>query len=245
MTEQNGILQGQDTSSSPVAAAPAPAPVSSPSVSAQQQEKSFTQSEINDIVGRAKHEAVERYKRSSEPSAQPQIQSQQANSQSALSPDDFRRMAAEEVQRSWKEQRESEQRSAQEKDAERIAKEFFAKLSAGKEKYQDFDSVVGDIQFNAFPKVVQLAHGYVENTADVMYELGKDRIRMANLESLAERSPQDAIKQVQRFAQSIKDNATAANVKFPREPLSQLRPSNTGTDNGVLAVRDLRSKYRA
>lgn len=243
MTEQNGILQGQDSTSSPVAAAPAPV-ANTTSVTAPQQEKSFTQSEINDIVGRAKHEAVERYKRSSD-TIQPQVTSQQAQSQSALSPDDFRRMAAEEVQRSWKEQRESEQRNAQEKDAERIAKEFFAKLSTGKERYSDFDSVVGDIQFNAFPKVVQLAHGYVENTADVMYELGKDRIRMANLETLAERSPQDAIKQVQRFAQSIKDNANAANVKFPREPLSQLRPSNTGTDNGVLAVRDLRSKYRA
>lgn len=238
MQEQNGILQGQDTTSSPVAAAPA-AVQSAP---ASPQERSFTQQEMNDIVGRAKHEAVERFKRSNDSTAQT-VQS--APSQSVLSPDEVRRMAAEEFQRSWKEQRDAEQRTVQEKDAERIAKEFFTKLSAGKEKYQDFDSVVGDIQFNAFPKVVQLAHGYVDNTADVMYELGKDRIRMANLESLADRSPQDAIKQMQRFAQSIKDNASAANVKMPKEPLSQLRPSNTGTDNGVLAVRDLRAKYRA
>ena len=80
-----------------------------------------------------------------------------------------------------------------------------------------------------------------------MYELGKDRARMAMIESLADRSPRDAVIQMQRFAQSIKDNDSAKSQRHASEPLSQLRPSNVhpGKDDGANTVRDMRSKYRA
>jgi hypothetical protein len=49
---------------------------------------------------------------------------------------------------------------------------------------------------------------------------------------------------VQRLSQSIKDNESAGKMRHPNEPLSQMRPSNTGTDNGAMSVKDYRSKYR-
>ena len=85
---------------------------------------------------------------------------------------------------------------------------------------------------------------YVDNSHDVLYELGKDRIKMANLETLAHMSPNDAIIQAQRLSQSIKDNEVASKIKTPNEPLSQIRPSNTGTDNGAMSVKDYRAKYQ-
>ena len=62
MTEMvNG--EGQSFSNSS-AGAPVSTPSSTPS-SAPSEERTFRQSEVNDLVGRAKHEAVERFKRDS------------------------------------------------------------------------------------------------------------------------------------------------------------------------------------
>ena len=45
-----------------------------------------------------------------------------------------------------------------------------------KDKYPDFEKVVGDIGIKNFPNVVSLLGDYVDNSHDVLYELGKDRI---------------------------------------------------------------------
>ena len=45
---------------------------------------------------------------------------------------------------------------------------------------------------------------------------------------------------------SIKANETHSQMTTARTPLSQQRPSNTGTDSGnTLSMRDLKKKYRA
>jgi len=68
---------------------------------------------------------------------------------------------------------------------------------------------------------------------------------MSQLEQLAYMSPKDAIVQAQRLSQSLKDNEAAGKVRMPNEPLSQMRPSNTGTDTGAaMSVTDLRRKYK-
>lgn len=240
--------EGQSNyTSEPSSSAPSESRAPSPST-----EKVFTQSEINDIVGRAKQEAVESYKRKAErteyaqrdtggyipPHQQPERQ------HSAYSSDDIRRMAAEESQRLRDEWVTEASRKSQEQDAQRIVSEFFNKLSAGKEKYQDFDDVAGTVEFSRFPNVVQLLHSYVDNAHDVMYELGRDRGKLALLEQLSHMSPNDAIFQVRRLSQSIKDNESAGKMRTPSEPLSQMRPSNTGTGNGGMSISDYRKKYR-
>ena len=87
--------------------------------------------------------------------------------------------------------------------ANRIVQNFNAKIAAGKENYQDFDQVTSDVDLGRFPYVVQLLGEHVDNSADMLYELANDRIKMNQLESLAERSPRDAIKQAQRLSQYI------------------------------------------
>lgn len=244
----NTSSEGQSNySSEPVSSAPSE---SQPAQSGSSG-KLFSQQELNDIVGRAKQEAVESHKRKAEREYSQRDTGgyvpphQQTERQSnSLSPDEVRRMAAEETQRLRDEWIKDAQRSAQEQDAQRIVGEFFNKLSTGREKYEDFDKITGDVEFGRFPNVVQLLNGYVDNAHDVMYELGKDRGKMALLEQLSYMSPKDAVWQIQRLSQSIKDNETAGNMRVPSEPLSQLRPSNTGTGSGALTVRDYRNKYK-
>lgn len=232
-----GSSQDQETNVS--------APVSNMSMSSESnhsiqtsEEKFFKQQEVNDIVGRAKHEAVERYKRSQE-SGQAPLSAPHVNA----SDDHIKRLAAEEAERLRHEWMQDAHRNAQEQEAQKIANEFFTKLQTGKDKYSDFDKALGDVEFRAIPHVVQLAT-MVDNTADVMYELAKHPTKIASLQQLITISPKLAYAEMSRLSQSIKENEMAVKSKFPAEPLSQMRPSNTGTDNGAMSVADLRKKYK-
>ena len=262
MEMANGISGGLDSTSSPVSTSSmsqgsaANAPVQTTET---KEERSFRQSEVNEMIGKAKHEAVERDRRlrveqpkyaeakySDAPvqTVQPQNQPHQQSAYNDPSESNVRRIASEEAQR-MREGWQAESRQKQETEqAQRIVSNFWNKISSGKDKYQDFEKVTGDIEFARFPNTVQLLAEHVDNSADVLYELGKDRLKMAQLESLSYMSPKDAIIQAQRLANSIKENESAAKVRLPNEPLSQMRPSITGTDSGKVSHRDLRAKYR-
>jgi hypothetical protein len=238
----NGIDQGQNTSSPAVSSAPESNVQSAPS---QAEERSFRQSELNDIVKRAKHDAVETYKRTV--TQQPEYAAQKYGeipSTSHNNEDVIRRLAAEEAQRlrdTWVKEAQSK---AEADNANRIVQNFWNKIAPGKEKYQDFDKVTSDIEYGAFPNVVQILSEYVDNSHDMLYDLGKDFTKLSLLEDLAQRSPRAAIIQAQRMSQALKDNEAASKIRLPNEPLSQMRPSNTGTDSGALGIRDLRAKYK-
>lgn len=251
MDQAQGISQGQDTQvSQPV---PSQTPPSAPAQQASE-ERTFRQSEVSDLVRRAKNEAVDSYRR--QQTEQPQYveqkygdlrpQNQQPPHQNSNDSGDdrIRRLAAEEAQRHIEKVRQDAQTKSQDEMAQRTVQNFWGKVQIGREKYQDFDKVTSDIEFARFPNVVQLLGDYVDNSGDILYELGKDRIKMSQLETLAQQSPRDAIVQAQRMSQSIKDNEAAGKIKTPNEPLSKMRPSNTGTDNGAMSVRDYRNKYK-
>lgn len=253
MESSNGIGQGQESSLPSTTSAPASTQAPAQSAPATPvDERTFRQSEVNDIVKRAKHGAVEDFRRlqTEQPSYVQQKygeapQAPQSMSQSgAPNENEIRRLATEEINR----QRDAWVQEARNKSeteyAQRIVQNFHQKISTGKEKYQDFDKVTGDMQLARFPNVVQILAEHVDNAGDVLYELGKDRLKLAQVEQLAAMSPEDAIIQAKRMSQSLKDNEAASKARVPNEPLSQLRPSNTGTDNGVMSVRDFRNKYK-
>lgn len=213
----------------------------------QVQERTFKQSELNEIVGRAKHEAVESFKRQQQNQyAQQNQQSSQAQHARTLSEDDVKRLTSEELTR----QRDQWTREAQEKaDAEvaqRIVNNYKEKIAPGKEKYEDFEAVTSNVDMRYYPNVVQLLAEYVDNSHDVLYDLAKHRTKLSQIEQLCSHNPQDAIYEVKRLAESIKANESASQMKHANSPLSQQRPSNTGTDSGsTLSMKDLKRKYKA
>lgn len=231
----NGISQGTDVQPSE--------PIQQNNVP---EERSFRQSEVSDIVKNAKRDAVETYRRMQ--AQQPQYVEQKYGDNTVNTPNnvgnDFRKIVSEEIQRSREEWEKNAIDRMNYDNAQKTLNNFYSKVSQGREKYQDFDTVTGDIQLDKFPNVVQLLGDHAENSADILYELGKDMIKMSNLEDLAIKSPKGAIAAVSRLSQSIKDNEAAKNLKIPNQPLSQLRPSNTGTDSGPMSVSDYRKKYR-
>lgn len=241
MQDSYGLEQSNDVSQ--------PEHIPEPSKVMEREERLFKQSEVNDIVKKAKLDAQRvAQERPEYVQQKSQVQDheryQAPVNQQNQHPDDVRKIAAEEVSRLRDKWTQEAQKVRDQEEAQRIVQDFFSKLSTGKEKYDDFEQAVGTIDFQHFPNVIELVTKFVDNADDVMYSLGNDRIKMANLEQLSRMSPSDAKIAVQRLSKSIKDNQTASKQRVPNEPLGRLKPSNTGTDTGRFGVADYRSKYK-
>ncbi len=258
---ENGDVQGSGNF--------APAPVNTPSPAPQvapEGERSFRQSEVNEMIGRAKSEAIERFKRetsqashanqSNQPQYTPPAQQQtyvpQQQTHAVVPEDQMRRLAAEEIQRSRTEWQQESQNKAQEDDAKRIASEFFTKIESGEGGRPAFEKALSEsgLDLRSIPFHVQLSN-MVDNTRDVMLELVKNPTKIGTIQNLididlrAGRNPVLALAEMKRLSQSIKDNAQGANYKSPNDPLHQMRPSNAGTDkNGPLEIADYKRRYK-
>lgn len=257
--------EGQSFQNS-TATAPVSTPTQAPSSAPSESERTFRQSEVNDLVGRAKSEAIERYKRESSMASHntpPQQQSYQAPQQQSyqqppyqpqpgMTEEQVRRITADEATRSRNEWIQEQRRTAEEQNAQRIASEFFTKVGAGEGGIKEFEKLVSDsgVDLGAIPYHVQLANR-VDNTREVMVELMKNPTKIGAIQNLididlrAGRHPTLAMAEITRLSESIKANQKGAKYQAPNDPLSQLRPSNAGAgNNGPLSVGDYKRKYR-
>ena len=119
---------------------------------------------------------------------------------------------------------------------------FAQQMGTGKEKYSDFDETVaklGDLKH--YPHIVQFATDQ-GMAGDIMYELGRNPSKVASLTTLAYINPDLAKIEMKKLADSIKLNEQGSQSPSVKEPLSQVKASTVGTDNGSNAVRDLRKK---
>lgn len=243
----------------------APAPITSPAPSAQSEERTFRQSEVNELVGRAKSEAVERYRRESsvashqnsqqreaQPYTSPPVQAPTQPQYQGMSQDEYRRVAAEEAQRARNEWIEQSQRYQEEQNAQKIATEFFTKVGAGDGGMQTFEKAVAEsgLDLRSIPHHVQLANRF-ENTREIMLDLMKNPSKIGVIQNLididlrAGRNPSLATAEMKRLSESIKTNQKAGSYQSANEPLSQMRPANAGTGNtGALSIADYKRKYR-
>lgn len=207
-------------------------------------EKMVPQSKVDEIVRhsnarvaeKARNEAVDEYKRSSSQNSQPAS----VGGMSSVTPEQIRSIIAEEHQ---KYAQSIYDQSAVEQ-ANRTAQEFLGKLNTASDLYPDFKDTVSKLPFSSISHVVGLANES-ENTAEVMYELAKNPLKMANINSLAQLNPDLARTEMNKLAASIKLNAEAKNAKLPNSPLTQIKSSPVNTDSGSMSVKDFRKVFRA
>lgn len=144
-------------------------------------------------------------------------------------------------------QQASEQRAHEEmeREAKKVVDTYRAKMSTGKESFEDFDQVMDDFNPEAFPNLVYLA-SKMENTPAVMYELMKNPSKWATVAVLSERDPKAAQNMLTRISESIKANQQAkAEEKDVPPPLGRLSSAPTGQDAGKPAsVRDYKAMFR-
>lgn len=141
----------------------------------------------------------------------------------------------------------SEKRAQEEmdKEAQRVAQTYHARMETGKDVYEDFEDVMADFNPAAFPNLVYLAQE-VDNTPAVMYELMKNPSKLAAVTIMSERDPRAAQNMISKISASIKANEQAkAEEKEIAPPLSRLSSSPTGQDSGKPStVRDFKNIYR-
>lgn len=193
-------------------------------------EKMIPQSQVNAIVGKARQEAAERVRRELEQSKE-QTSTPQLGGMKQMSQDEINRLIDQRVEE-----------KSHKAYAEQLINDFTGKLKAGAEKHADFDAVVSELNLPANPALVRWTNG-LDNTADVLYDLGKHPEKYANVVMLANTAPAMAQSLLKRLSDSVKKNEEA--IKSERnvnEPLDHLKPSPTGMDSGNLTVSDLRKQ---
>jgi hypothetical protein len=86
---------------------------------------------------------------------------------------------------------------------------------------------------------------FADNAADVIYDIANNPLKLSNFRRLAmEVSPQAAFNEMRNLSESIKRNQAGTQEKAPNPPLSQIKASVTGADNGSSTIADARGKYR-
>jgi len=163
-------------------------------------------------------------------------------------PDEIRKVVSEIMSS----ERQVYEQKANESRALDVLNTYETKLNAGKANYADFDDVYKQLPLADIPHIIGLA-STVDNTADVMYDLGNNPHKIGNLMQLAQldftaqqngRQSNLARRELMRLAESLKTNQQAKAAKQANAPLSQLQPSPTGTDSGELSYKDLKRMYR-
>lgn len=235
MEESTFVDQGQ--SSTPDSA---PAEHSAPVA-----EKMVPQSVVDNAIKRAKYDAEQR----GVSRERSRWESQQAQSPAigGITQDDIRRIAAEESDKVVKAEQQNYQRQMYDAAGKKIAGEFRAKLEEGRGKYDDFDDVVGAVPFAKYPHTVALANNS-ELTADIMYELANNPVKLQTIENLARDSGEDprlAMRAMNQLVDSIKINQQAKNTQHANAPLTQIRHSPTNNDgDSSRSVKDFQKIFR-
>lgn len=209
-------------------------------------EKTILQSEANKIIHARTREVAERareegYQRAvAELSArQPETPAQTPPAAQQTSP---QYLTAEEARKIY---RDESQQVRQEAIFSQAMTTFVQKMEAAKGDYSDFEDTIAPLNLPAIKPVAYLASA-MENTADIMYDLGKNPHKVGNILSLLGNPATVHLAQLemQKLSASIKANKSASNTPSAKEPLSDITPSNVGTGNGEMTVADWRNKYR-
>lgn len=202
------------------------------------EEKVLKQSEVDELVFRLKQEAYQKGLRDAKQTSPESMKIGDSTQLGGgmggmpqITEDQVRQMISDEAHK-----------QNQLASAQQMLGNFAQQMGTGKSKYSDFDETVGHLgDLRSIPQVIELATG-TGIAGDVMYELGKNPGKVASLTTLAYINPQLAKLEMKKLADSIKTNEQASDAPTANEPLSQVKPSTVGKDNGSNAVRDLRRK---
>ena len=213
-------------------------------------ERVYTKDELAKITNAEKNKAVDKARReweaaqalanNSQPVASPNIPTSQPVETPQLptvAPEQFRHMVQQEIAT-------QAQQQAQEMFFQRSISEFSSKIEDAKTRYPDYQEVVNTLGLDKMPEpalksMVSLLN-VAENGGDVLYDVAKNPTKYAGIINLVGINPNLAIAEIQRLSHSIKENEKATKTPIANPPLSQINPSTTGTDNGVMTLKDMK-----
>ena len=222
-------------------------------------EKMLPASQVNELIKKAKRKGEQKMQeqldaakqqieqlqaqQGQQAQGQPQQQPPQQAPQGQAQGVDAQQIQQQVMQLMQKQQQEAEEkRHAEqlEQEVNQVAQSYFGKMAQGKDMFEDFEAMTADFNPAEFPQLVFLAN-QMDNTPAIIYELRKNPGKLADLAVLVEKSPSMARNELSKLSESIKRNDEAKrNLQEPQDPLTRLKPSPVGTDNGTKTVRDFK-----
>ena len=183
-------------------------------------EKMLKQSEVNDLVGRVRKEAREDgYNKA-------KLETEKTGN---VTPDQIRQLVNEQADQ-----------KAREYAANQLINEFGGKMVAAKERYPDFDQVVGKVNFEKAATLIPWINS-LDNSADVMYDIAKHPAKFASLINLRDQ-PALALEELKNLSSSISRNKKSQELPAIDEPLDKIKPSTSGIDSGSMTIRDYKKQ---
>lgn len=215
----------------------APEPVTPPA------ERMIPQSQVSRIAAREAREAADKARqderarlereyaqRNAPPpeSGAPQQQQQQTlGGIQQHSEEDIRRMIQQEA---WL--------LAQRQIAQQIEGDWKSTMKAEMERDPEFADLYDELNIEQHGDIVLWMSG-MDNKASVIRDMAKNPSKFANVLMLkASGSPESAKRELNKLSASIKANEDAQKQAHADAPLSQIKPSNIGSDNGEMSVKD-------
>ena len=196
-------------------------------------EKMLPQSEVNRLVGSAKHEAAERARREVESRYQSQAQ-QSMGGIPQLSEDQIRKMVSEAADKKAQEMSNLQMQEYHKQQANAFAQDFAKKMESAKSRYDNFDKTFEGVDLGKYADIAVMASQFGDSTGDIMHELFANPTKLSNMVALSQRDQTLAMRAMQQIKDSIDQNSRASSFKSPKQPLSHIQPSNAGMGNGDL-----------
>jgi hypothetical protein len=187
-------------------------------------EKMLPASHVEAIVKREKAAVAEKLNRDFEA----RMQQQQAQSMGGMQEPNLADLEAKimaRLQEQQQAQQEQVMQQQRQQAAEQVAAQYYLKVGKGKEKFPDFDEIMGDFKPEEFPGVTFLA-AEQDNTDEIMHELMKNPAKLIQMHTAATTSETVARKLMKDLADSIRENNKALEThKSAPSPLNRHSPS--------------------
>lgn len=204
---------------------------------AAEAEKVFTQKELNAVAAKESRKAAERAEARVRQEYESRLAQQTQQPQQNIggipqsSTEDLQRMIRQEAFR-----------MSQEHQAKMIENDWISSMNAEKDADPEFSNLYDAINIEAQPNLV-LAMAGMENKAHVVKDLAKNPSKYANILALANGGSFGLAQlELNKLSASIKANETAKKQPKVDAPLSQIRASNIGGDDGNLSVTDYKNQ---
>lgn len=206
-------------------------------------EKMISQSEFGSTIARIKKETAEKVRAET----MAQFEREKGLAQQAQQPGQTQNMGG--VQQQSQEQirrliQEEAYKMSQQSYAQQIERDYLSKIESEKSKDPEFAELYDELNLEAHPDLVIWANS-LDNTGSVVKDLANNPTKFSHILMLARSgSPKMAKKEFEKLSASIKANEAAQQQPKIDAPLSQLKPTNIGSDNGDLSVSDYRLMFK-
>lgn len=206
------------------------------------------QEQMDKIVKAAKHSAYEKGKNEALRQVQQNNGVGQQNVQQHYSQPDIGSLVASETQKHIEALKHQYEQNQVEQAGKQAADTFFSKIDSSKEEHPELAEFARSGALSGFPNTVFLSMEF-ENTPDIIAEFKAHPSKMDRIESLMQRDRSGVLarQEMKNISDSIKQNKNAKQKQTPSQPLSHIKPSNIGVDNGSMSsmsVKDFQKLFR-